>query len=628
VLLVEEPAAMTADLATRRLDHLPIIGNALKKLRIREHVDARVPTDPRSHVTTGEAIEGLIAAIVLGKHTLYRVDELLGPYDLELAFGWGFDANHLNDTRLAKALDDLFEAGPAAVHAEVVATAVEVYDLLLRRLHYDTTSAKVYGEYRNSREPDDPEEPDAIPHLTYGHSKDHRPDLKQLVISLTAAVDRHGAVPIMGRAASGNRSDALEGDAVLRELAHRFADVSEFVLVADSKFFGGRRLLAVEHVDLSYVTLVPRSVAIQREAVNRYREDTSETQPPLLKTKEGRREEDGELEWFGRSYDMTYEWDGREDGEDRDVSIPVRLLVVESPNLREKKLRSLEKRQTAEGARIAKRVEQLAKREFRCKADAEAALARFVEYAVQFHRFETGVRYEDVPMKRDRPGRPRKDEERKTRRVWRVDVDVSEDEDAFDAAVFEAGCFVLATNLPHEGKKGHTDGEILEAYDEQQSVEGCMAWAKGPLRVAPIFLKTPKRVAALCGVYVLALMVYALIQRDIRQRLEDANTTMPGNRGQGWTARPTTEVLFRLFEGINTVRGLPTGEARVVVTGMNTEQVRILDLLDVGVLSTPGVSVVEPTVPTRGRAAKPVPRTTPRKKPRSWARKKTKASRR
>ncbi len=74
------------------------------------------------------------------------------------------------------------------------------------------------------------------------------------------------------------------------------------------------------------------------------------------------------------------------------------------------------------------------------------------------------------------------------------------------------------------------------------------------------------------------------------------------------------------------MRGLPLGEARVVVTGMNTEQVRVLDLLGVGVLRAPGVNVVEPEVPTRGRAAKPVPRTTPRKKPRSWARKKSKAA--
>ena len=618
---------MPADPTVLRLDHLPIIGSALRKLRIREHIDVRVAADPRGRVSTGQAIEALIAAILLGKHTLYRVDELLAPYDLELAFGWRFDATSLHDTRLGRALDELFKVGPAAVHADVVATAVDVYDLLLRRLHFDTTTVKVHGQYPTSLEPADPEEPNAIPHLTHGHSKDHRPDLKQVVLSLTASADEFGAVPIMGRAASGNRSDALEGDAVLRELALRFPDLADLILVADSKFFGGRRLLAVEQIDLRYLTLVPRSVNLQKQAIARYRAATTGAAPPLLLTKKGRNEEEGLLEWYGRSYDMTYEWDGREEGEDGVVSIPLRALVVESPKLREQKMRSLEKRRAAEGVRFAKRIKALVSREFRCKADAEAALERFLAGPNEFHSFEAAARYEDLRAKRDRPGRPCKDEQPRLRRVWRVDVEASEDDEAFEAAAFALGCFVLATDLPREGKQAHSDGELLEAYKAQQSVEGCMAWAKGPLEVAPVFLKTPRRVAALCAVYVLALMVYALIQRDTRRRLKLAQTTMPGNRGQGWTARPTTEVLFRLFEGINTLRGVGEADVRVVVTGMNTEQVRILDLLGVETLKAPGVRVVEPKVPTRGRAAKPVPRRAPRKPPRSWARKKSKPPR-
>jgi len=232
---------------TRRLDHLPLVGHVLRALRIRQHVDARVEHDPRSHVTTGECVEALIVAILLGKHTLYRVDELLRPYDLEVAFGWKGGPERFNDTRLAKALDDLFAASPSSVHASVVATAVDVLKLELAQLHFDTTTAKVYGDYRHSVEPEDPEEPDAVPHVTRGHSKDHRPDLKQIVLSLTATAD--GAVPIAGRAASGNRSDSLEADYVLRGLAKSLPSLAEVTLVADSKFFSGRHLDSVDHLD-------------------------------------------------------------------------------------------------------------------------------------------------------------------------------------------------------------------------------------------------------------------------------------------------------------------------------------------------------------------------------------------
>ncbi len=596
-------AQTLAEPTIRRLDHLPIIGQILRALRIREHVDARIEHDPRSHVTAGECVEALIVAILLGKHTLYRVDELLAPYDLEVAFGWKGEALHFNDTRLAKALDDLFAAGPSAVHASVVATAVDVLRLELKQLHFDTTTAKVYGEYPTSREPEDPEEPDAIPHVTRGHSKDHRPDLKQIVISLTATVD--GAVPIAGRAASGNRSDSLEADYVLRDLAQKLPNLSEVILVADSKFFGGRHLEAVDHLDLAYVTLIPRNVGLWKQAFSALQRTRAEGELPELKLKEGSKLKDPDQVWSGLSTDLIYEWRS-EEGED--VSIPVRALAVYSTALQQRKRGSVEKRKQVEEKRLARLSVKLAERAFHCVEDAEVAEQAFQAAPKVFHSVDSVVRWEDLPAKRKKPGRPKKGEATPVKRVWRVDADVSEVPGAVEEVLLEASCFVLATNVPRAGaKRAFSDAEVLAAYDDQQSVEGCMHWAKGPLEVAPIFLKTPLRIGALCAVYVLALMVYALIQREIRRKLQAAKTTMPNNRGKPWTDKPTAEVLFRLFEGVFATRGfLPDG--RVLVSNTNTEQIRILRLLGNDLLHTPGVVFAKPRQPRRGeRASKPVP---------------------
>jgi len=590
---------------TRRLDHLPVVGHVLRALRIGEHVDARVEHDPRCRVTTGECVEALIVAILLGKHTLYRVDELLRPYDLEVAFGWKGEPERFNDTRLAKALDDLFAAGPSSVHASVVATAVEVLQLELSQLHYDTTTAKVYGDYRYSVEPEDPEEPDAIPHVTRGHSKDHRPDLKQIVLSLTATAD--GAVPVAGRAASGNRSDSLEADYVLRELAQSLPGLDEVTLVADSKFFCGRHLDVVEHLDLAYVTLVPRNVGIWGEAYGALQSAHARGPLPVLKTKEVREEGADDHEWLGLSVDVTYQWRG-EGGEPQ--AIPVRALAVHSTALEQRKQGAVERQKEREERRLERLVTKLVGQAFHCAADAEQAERALVQEDLRFHNVDTAVRWETVPAKRARGGRPKKGEPTPTRRVWRVDVDVSEVPGALEAVLFEESSFVLATNLPRAGgDRAASDAEVLEAYDDQHTVEGCMRWAKGPLAVAPIFLKTPLRIAALSAVYVLALMVYALIQREVRRRLAAEGTTMPGNRGQGWTAKPTTEVVFRLFEGIDTIRGvLPEGG--VVVTNTNTEQIRLLRLLGHAIFDAEGVVMAEPRQPRPGeRAWKPVPQT-------------------
>ncbi len=593
---------------TRRLDHLPIIGQALtlQTLRIREFVDARLDSDPRSHVTTGQCIEALIVAILLGKHTLYRVDELLGAFDLEVALGWGFEAERLNDTRLGKALEDFFVAGPSAVHASVVVRAVDAYLLDLSRLHFDTTTARVFGEYAQSKESEDPEEPGAVPHITYGHSKDHRPDLKQILIGVTATAD--GPVPIAGRAASGNRADGLECEYTLRDLAHLLPDPSTVTLVADSKFFSGRRLEIVDYLGLGYITLLPRSVGIWDEAFDEYRRRRERGgEIPVLKRREGRSKKDPDDEWKGLSFDMTYMWNNKEEKEKELIPIPVRLVVVQSSALRRKKQKSLERKKEAEAKRLEKKILELTKREFHCAADAEAEAETFRGRTLRFHSLEVAVRWENMRVKRDRPGRPKKGETSRHRRVWRVDVDVLVVPDAFEQALLNESCFVLSTNLPREGQRAHSDAEILEAYGEQHTVEGCMRWAKGPLAVAPLFLKSPDRIAALIAIYILALMVYGLIQREIRRQLKAENTTMPGNRGQGWTNKPTAEVLFRLFERISTVRGLsgrPT-----LVTNMNTEQVRVLRLLRCPLLSNPRVTIVEPSEPKPGdRAWKPKPR--------------------
>ncbi len=166
-----------------------------------------------------------------------------------------------------------------------------------------------------------------------------------------------------------------------------------------------------------------------------------------------------------------------------------------------------------------------------------------------------------------------------------------------------------------------SDVELFELYSDQDRVEQAKKWLKGPLRVAPIFLELPERIAALGVVYVIALMVNALIQRDVRRQLAKAGTTMPGNKG--WTAKPTTQVLFRLFDGIRTMRDPRSG--KTMILNVNTEQVRVFDLLGVRLKNLDNVIVATPREPVSGeRAWKPKPRGHWQAPPRKRGRKKSK----
>jgi len=592
----------------KQLNHLPVVAHALNRLGVRRIVDELVPKDPRSHVSTGECIEVLVTAILLGHHTLYRVADLLRPFDLRVAFGFELaDYTHFNDERLAKALTDLFHvAGVDATNSALLLAAIREYDLSIKRAHLDTTSASVHGEYATSTAPADAEDSRAIPHVTRGYSKDHRPDLKQVIYGLSVNED---GVPIFGRVSSGNRADSLELRHMLERLQEALPNPADVLYVGDSKLFAAETLAQTAAYDLKFVTLMPRSFALWETVYRRFLDDKREV--PILKEKAlGELDEDTEVDtrprhyWRGRSFDVTYEFEF--DGSD--YAVPLRLLVVESDALRARKEGAIRRREAKERARLEKLRATHAKRIYSCQQDAERAIERLRQQAVEFHTVECLAVSKQQPAKRARRGRPRKDEAPQLDTVWQVSVTFTPDAQRFEEIIRQETCFVLATNVPVAPgeEREEADRKTVRAYDEQDSVERAFRWAKRPLHFAPVFLERRDRVAALGLVYVIALMVYALIQRDVRQRLQAKQTTMPGNKG--WTDKPTTEVVFRLFESIHTVT-LGGSDTPTYVTGLNTEQVRILDLLGIDLRSRAGVEFGEVCTPRPGeRAFKPVPR--------------------
>lgn len=598
---------------SKRLDHLPVIAHAVRRLRVREVVDDLVPLDPRSRISAGECVEAMITAILLGKHTLYAVAELLEPYDLQVAFGFNqiAEASHFNDDRLAKALDDLFDQGGIAkVCSAATMSAIRQFNLTINQVHADLTSVNVHGDYAMSVEPSDPDDPGAVPHLTYGYSKDHRPDLKQVVFGLSVA--RDGTVPVLGRFASGNRGDGPETRFMLGQLRESLPDPSSVLYVGDSKLFSGETLAYMSAYDLKFVTLLPRSVGLWEKAYQRYCADVAARgTAPTLKSK-GKNPDAPEDEpctfWRGCSYDMPYEF--QFDGSQH--SIPLRLVVIESDALKDRKRGGFERRCEKERLAWEKEAKEQGKRTYSCERDAEKARERLLGKQVKFHQVDVRVRREQERRKRANPGRPKKDEQDEFDTVWRLEVTVQEDLAAQENAFREETCFVLVTNvlLGEEEDRWDADRKTLIAYDDQDHVERAFRWLKHPLAVAPIFLKTEKRIAALGLVYVLSLMTYALIQRDVRQRLAAKGTTMPGNKG--WTATPTTNVIFETFRGLHTI---DTGQegAPIYVAGIDTEHVRLFKLFGMDFHQRAGVACVEPKIPRQGsRTAKPVPR---KKKP-------------
>jgi transposase len=169
------PALPTPEIVDiKRLDHLPLLGALLRELAVKDTLDALIPAHDRNVVTVGECVEALVLTILTGEHALSRVADTVAGYDLAVIGQRPMDAAYFHDTHLGRALNALWTVGVDRVYGAVITHASHQYALVLTQLHTDATSLKVDGAYTR-------DEHEKGPVVTYGYSRDHRPDLKQLL---------------------------------------------------------------------------------------------------------------------------------------------------------------------------------------------------------------------------------------------------------------------------------------------------------------------------------------------------------------------------------------------------------------------------------------------------------------
>ena len=160
------------------------------------------------------------------------------------------------------------------------------------------------------------------------------------------------------------------------------------------------------------------------------------------------------------------------------------------------------------------------------------------------------VRYRVVaatrPTRRARRGRPAKTDSPPTEAGYRLVVEV----EALGKPEEDNGWTVLATTVSAEVC---TDAEGLQAYQEQHTtVEPGFRWIKNPAAIAPVWLEKPERIAALAMLTVVGLLVYSVIQRQVRLYLRTHAQQLPGNKGM--TAIPTAAVVLALFAQVALVQ--------------------------------------------------------------------------
>jgi transposase len=418
---------------------------------------------------------------------------------------------------------------------------LEVYAIPTPWLPQDTTTIRLYGAYA-----DEPKSLEA-PHPAYGHSKDGRDDLKQVLLSLGVSGD--GGLPLRVGLRDGNRSDSVETPLAIEECLALGLDGVRGI-VADSKAYSRRTLGLCLEQGIGLVTLVPRTCVV-RQALEAW----GRQQPvlPLLVEKPGRTQHEEPRRWHGQSVLRQVEV---EYSEGRIAHETLRFVVVHSSQLAHQQTQAYTAAQAKEAAAVVAHIKHVQARWFACETDAAAAIAEYEHrgqgrrgrrpQSWRYHAVRYRVGADTRRTRRARRGRPAKTDPPPTESGYRLAVEVT----ALAHTEEDNGWAVLATTVATEAC---ADTEILQAYQGQNTtVESGFRWIKNPAAIAPVWLEKPERIAALAMLTVLGLLVYSIIQRQVRLYLRTHAQRLPGNKGL--TATPTAAVVLALFTQVALVQ--------------------------------------------------------------------------
>jgi transposase len=556
-----ETARATGRILTScRVAALPILNRFLQRLRLDEFLRDHLPReDRRSRVPTATGLLVLVQNLLLSREPLYGVGEWAARHVPALLGLTPEQLPSLNDDRVGRCLDRLFDADIPSLTLAVVAHAVRQFGVALDELHNDSTTITFHGDYEDADRERTLRGRLRLA-VTWGHNKDHRPDLKQLLYILT--VTRDGAVPVQFRVESGNATDDRSHQSTW-ELLCQLTGRRDFLYVADCKLATAENMAYLHQHGGRFLSVLPRTRGEDVTFRTTVRDGRTRWRPVHDK-----RDDDGNVvDRFSVHEPEATSAEG------------YRLIWYHSTRKAELDVLSRHHRIERASGRLAELRQKLASPRTRYRerakvAEAVEAILRegevegFIEVAIE-ERTTEHYRQE----RRGRPGpgtRYVKREDTRFDLSWRL---------AHDRLAEEARCdgiFPLITNVVTLSER-----DLLLAYKQQPRIETRFAQLKTDFVVAPVYLKETSRIQALLCVYFFALLVESLLERELRRAMDDAGIESLPLYPEGRACRrPTARRVIDVFEDMRR-HELTEGKRPAVVftTELTRLQQRVLRLL-------------------------------------------------
>jgi transposase len=533
---------------------LPLIHAIAERMRLKEILYKYIPAHGNEDIPAVETLMLLVYNLILGKDPLYELSEWVESIDFRCINNEDYEHVKFNDDRFGRVLNKLFLVDRASLMTELVVFFVEEFNIVVERISNDSTSLKAFGRY--------PGRTKTGLELKRGISKDHRPDLKQLVFSLSVAGD--GAVPIHYKCYPGNVTDDkthIETWNTLRKIT----GCADFLYVADCKLCTDEQLSYIVDQGGRVVTIIPETW----KEVELFKENLRQTK----KAKDiiWRRRKPGshdKKEYFSafkgdyfttkRGYKIHWIYSSEKRKRDREN--------------REKHLKKVEQCLAVLNGKINKRALKTR------KAIEDAAQQIIEEHKLEnFFHISIGTITEKHQVQIG-TGRPGKNTKYRTRVNTLYTLSWTQKKQALKQEAQTDGVFPLLCT-----DKQLTAKEVLKAYKYQPRLEKRFAQFKKIHHAAPLLFKKIERIEANMFGFFIALVVQALIEREVRMKMKEQKIekirVYPEQRE---ASHPTTSKIIDRFDNICTYKIMEN--SKVVETfkdSLNEDQKLILSLLNI-----------------------------------------------
>jgi transposase len=531
----------------------PIIQTYLQKLKIPELIATYIQQDHRLKLPVEQTLCILIHNILTTPMPMYEMADWIGPLDEKCL---GLDASQvalIHDDRVGQALDRFYQGRHKDVFFHLALRAIKVFELDCSQIHQDTTTVTFCGKYAGWQVPE---------LLTHGMNKDHRPDLKQLVLGLSVSVD--GSVPLVHKIYDGNQTDDRlhpENHQRLRQLLKR----SDFIYVADCKLATEENLRRISGCGGRFVSVMPRTW--KEDALFRQCVRDGQVQWDHLLSRKNNRKPDSKVDryYLARGQHPAHGY---------------RLLWIRSTQKAEQDAQT----RTRSSAKALEALKELQSRLNTYRLKNRQAIRQVVEKILKEHQAHNWIEcqihthraYQKHYQQRGRPSASQKGS-----LSWKhyFSISFAMDQQAIELEALSDGVFPLITNLTEQD---YPAKRVLEIYKFQPFLEKRHSQIKTWQEVTPVLLKKDERVVAYLHMHVMALMVATLMERQLRRAMKRRSIpSLPLYPEDRPCPYPTTFDIVRVFRGVERYEVLDGERLTLFPARLSSIQKQLLEMLEV-----------------------------------------------